>query len=277
MMAATNEPLIQLSSDQTPLDEINIYLAISSGSCTIDWGDGNKTTATGAGLTTYSHSYAGTGTYNIVIYGQTKNITEFKCFSEPISGDIAQFSMLPSLTFLHLEYSSVSGNIADLSGLALLARLQLNSTSVSGGLANLSGWVWLTQLRLASTSVTGELADLSGLTSLTTLDLYETSVSGDIANLSGLTLLTRLLLYSSSIDTYTQGVLPDWDGTVIRIQDLGLDVDEVSDFLIDLNNATGSPWNGTLDISGTNAIPNAAGLTAKGLLEGKGWSITVSI
>ena len=255
LMVATNEPLIQFSNDQSSLNTTDIWLAISSGSCTIDWGDGNTTTVTGASSTKYSNDYtaAGTGTYNIVIYGRTKNITDFWFALEPISGDIAQFKRLTNLTKLNLFRTSISGDIANLSGLTLLTDLVLNETSVSGDIAN-----------------------LSGLTSLIDLGLADTSVDGDIANLSGLTSLTTLALFDASVDTYTQGTLPDWEGTLILIQDLGLDVTEVSDFLVDLDNATGAPGNGTLNISGTNAIPNAGGLTAKGNLEGKGWTVTVS-
>ena len=32
----------------------------------------------------------------------------------------------------------------------------------------------------------------------------------------------------------------------------------------------------TIDISGTNAVPSAAGLISKGNLEAKGWTVTVS-
>ena len=317
-------PIIQLSNNQTPLNTTDVWLAISSGSCTIDWGDGETTTATGAVVTKYSHNYAaaGTGTYNIVIYGNTKNITDFRCFNEPISGDIAQFRRLTNLTELYLYTTSISGNISSLSGLTSLTIIDLSTTSISGNISNLSGLTSLTWLELWSTSISGNISSLSGLTSLTYLDiddtsisgnisslsgltsltllalqdtsvsgditnlsglpsltelyLYSTSVSGDIASISGLTSLEYVDLYSTSIDTYTQGTLPDWEGTAINIQDLGLDQTEVSDFLVDLDNATGSPGNGTLNISGTNAIPNAAGLTAKGNLEGKGWTITVS-
>ena len=323
-ISVSGSPEIRLSNDQSSLDTTDIYLAISSGGCVIDWGDGNTTTAIGSSSTKYSNDYtaAGTGTYNIVIYGQTKNLTDFRCFHEPISGDIAQFrrltnltqlqlyntsvsgdianlSGLTSLTLLYLFNTSVSGDIANLPGLTLLTDLELNNTSVSGDITNLSGltslvWLFLDStsvsgditnlsglisldlLYLDTTSVSGDIANLSGLTSLTELFLNNTSVSGDIANLSGLTLLVQLYLNSTSVDTYTQGTLPDWEGAVIFILDLGLDQTEVSDFLIDLDNATGSPGNGTLNISGTNAIPNAAGLTAKGNLEGKGWTITVS-
>ena len=295
------DPILRFSNDQTPLNTIDIWLAISSGNCTIDWGDGNTTTVTGSSSTQYSNDYtvAGTGTYNIVIYGRTKNITDFRCYNEPISGDIAQFkrltnltqldiyntsvsgdianlSGLTSLTILDLDNTSVSGDIANLSGLTSLLHLFFDSTSVSGDIADLSGLTSLIGLYFNSTSVSGDIANLSGLTSLVNLFFYDTSVSGDIANLSGLTSLMWVFLYNTSIDTYTQGTLPDWEGTTIKIQDLGLDQAEVSNFLIDLDGATGAPGNGTLNISGTNAIPNAAGLTAKGNLEGKGWTVTVS-
>ena len=194
-------PIIQFSNDQTPLNTTDVWLAISSGSCTIDWGDGDATTATGASVTKYSHDYtaSGTGTYNIVIHGDTKNITDFRCYNEPISGDIAQFRRLTNLTQLQLYNTSVSGDISNLSGLTSLTWLELWSTSVSGDIANLSGLTSLTYLDLDTSSVSGDIANLSGLTSLTLLLLYTTSVSGDITNLSGLTLLTVLDIDDTSV------------------------------------------------------------------------------
>ena len=78
LMVATNEPLIQFSNDQSSLNTTDIYLAISSGGCTIDWGDGNTTAATGSSSTKYSNDYtaAGTGTYNIVIYVRSKYVNK---------------------------------------------------------------------------------------------------------------------------------------------------------------------------------------------------------
>ena len=107
--------------------------------------------------------------------------------------------------------------------------------------------------------------------------LYNTSVSGDIAGINTLTKLTYLNLYYTSVDTYTSTTLPDWEGTEIYIYDLGLDTTEVDNFLIDLDNATGAPSNGTLNIGGTNAARSSASDAALLSLDvTKHWAITVN-
>ena len=246
----------------------------------IHWGDGDTTKVSGpVSSQNYAHNYAGAGIYQIWLSGDFRKLTRLKCVNSQISGNIANISGLTFLTYLNLSNTSVSGDIANLSGLTSLAFLQMYNTSISGDIANLSGLTSLTYLSLYSTSALGDITNLSGLTSLTKLYLCNTSVSGDIANLSGLTSLTRLSLFNTSVDTYTQGILPDWDNCDIYIQDLGLSVQEVSDFLCDLNAASSASIK-ELNISGTNAIPNATGLACKdddpdGLVA-KGWTVTVS-
>lgn len=111
-------------------------------------------------------------------------------------------------------------------------------------------------------------------TSLTYLTCTNSIFSGDILDMAPLSGLTTLDLSSSGISTYTAGTLPAWGSATIDISDLGLSATEVDNFLADLDTAGGS--SGTLDISGTNSAPTAAGLTSKGNLEGKGWSVTVT-
>jgi hypothetical protein len=97
-------------------------------------------------------------------------------------------------------------------------------------------------------------------------------VSGDIANLSGLTSLTTLSLHTTSIDTYTQGILPDWDATTISIQNLGLSQTEVDDFLCDLD-AASSASTKTLTIKSGNDAQSAAGDACEASLELKGRTV----
>ena len=153
--------------------------------------------------------------------------------------------------------------------------LDLYSTSVSGDIINLSDLTNLTYLHLGGISVSGDIANLSGLTNLVVLSLGGISVSGDIANLSGLTGLTYLHLGGTSVDTYTQGVLPNWDACNIYIQGLGLSQQEVDDFLCDLDTASSASTK-ALNIGGTNSAPSATGLVCKTSLEGKGWTVTTS-
>ena len=42
---------------------------------TIDWGDSNETSVVTADLTSYTHDYAGTGTYTVKIIGELDTLT----------------------------------------------------------------------------------------------------------------------------------------------------------------------------------------------------------
>jgi len=150
-----------------------------------------------------------------------------------------------------------------------------SQSGVSGDIGNFAVLTGLLDLRLYSTSVSGDIAYLAVLTSLTILRLYSSSVSGDIADLVALTAITSLHLYSTLINTYTQGVLPDWDPCNIYIYSLGLSQQEVDDFLCDLNTASSASTR-ILNIGGTNSAPSATGLACKTALEGKGWTVTVA-
>jgi len=109
---------------------------------------------------------------------------------------------------------------------------------------------------------------------LTLLACTDAIFSGDILDMNPLTGLLSLDLSSSGIVTYTAGTLPAWDDATIDISDLTLSETEVDNFLADLDTAAGE--DGTLHINGTNAAPSAAGLTSKGNLEGKGWTVNVT-
>ena len=147
---------IHLTSDQTPLNTLDVYVTAPVGKeVHVLWGDGNITTHTGNGSNTkLSHDYAGTGDYDVTVSG-TYPMTDFRCYSEPVSGDIGDLSGLTNLSSLWLYSTSVSGDIGDLSGLTNLASLLLYSTSVSDTLSELAGNTDIDYLYVYSTNCDG--------------------------------------------------------------------------------------------------------------------------
>jgi len=295
---------ITLSNDQSTPNQTEIQFKGTTGhDITIYWGDGNVDSFNMEGIgteLTKTHDYGNEGIYTVQITGALDEITYFECTESSISGNIKQFNTLTSLTSLYLSSTSVTGDIANLNTLTNLTSLYLYSTSVSGDIAgintltsltslylydtsvsgdiaDINNLTSLTRLHLGSTSVSGDIANLNTLTSLTSLYLYNTSVSGDIAGINTLTNLTYLYLYDTSVSDYTTTTLPDWETCDIQINDLGLTTTEVDNFLIDLDNATGAPGNGILNISGTNAARSSdsdAAMTS--LVDVKSWVITVN-
>ena len=134
----------------------------------------------------------------------------------------------------------------------------------------------ITYFLCGESSISGDIGQFSNLTSLTSLNLADASISGDIADINTLTGLIFLNLHATSVSDYTTTTLPDWEGCTIFIHNLGLTTTEVDNFLIDLDNATGAPGNGTLHIEGTNAARSVASDAAKASLIVKNWDITVN-
>ncbi len=157
MLQVAKTQLKIVDNDQSILATTMVYLASPVGTAIrLHWGDGNfdDLVCDGA-LKTLTHDYAGVGTYEIGISGDTDQLTQLQCFSQAfISGDIANLSALTSLAYLHLGDTSVDGDIANLSALTSLTYLYLGITSVDGDIANLSALTSLTLLYLNNTSVT---------------------------------------------------------------------------------------------------------------------------
>ena len=242
-------------NDQTSLNTTTFTIKGTNGKTVyINWGDENTTTCSMTGLNVnYDHDYVSEGTYNVSFSGDLDEITHFKCIESSISGDIAWISGLASLKYIFFGDSNVSGDVANLAGLTNLETIYLYNTSV-----------------------TGDMSSLSTATLLLNLFLQGSDVSGDIADLSTLISLTNLRLENTNVDTYTQGVLPDWDACSIYIYNLGLSQQEVDDFLGDLDTSSTASTK-TIRIDGSNSAPSAAGLASKASLEGKGWTVTVSV
>ncbi len=202
------------------------------------------------------------------------NLTYLDIGNTQVSGDISSVSGLTDLMHLDFRSTQISGNIAGLSGLNNITYLFAYNTQVSGDISSISGLTNLTYLDIGDTQVSGDISNISGLTNLAYLNLRNSQVSGDISSVSGLTNLTYLHLNNSDISDYTSTTLPAWSGCDIDLKNLGLSDTEVSDFVIDLDEADGQ--NGTLDISGTNGTiySGSDADTAITNLQNKGWTVT---
>lgn len=158
----------------------------------------------------------------------------------------------------------------------------------SGGTAEPAGWtavggllqydgteVWAepTVTEIATThdnDLDGSL-DVSELTGLLQLACYGNLITGLI-----LPDTAALVSVDANTNALTSVTIHDVDdGGAVYLGDNALSESEVDAILVAL--AAGAAINGTLDLTnGTNAPPSATGLTAKGTLEGRGWTVTVN-
>lgn len=213
---------IQLTTDQTSLQTVGINLTFASGTLTVDWGDSSSTENFVSGVE-LTHSYAGTGIYNIKISGDLTNITRFIADNNRITGITGLKTGL--LTDLYL-YNNLYSGALDLSDAPVSNFVYLYSNSgltgvtfATSGNGNISR-MWIDNCNLSSidfsnlTFSSGQLraysnSGLSSVTfssssnSLTSLDLGQCNITGtldlsnvtvsntvDLANNTGLTGVT---------------------------------------------------------------------------------------
>jgi hypothetical protein len=243
----------------------------------VDWGQGTPDTVNLLGPSTpviASNLYDATpGTKNIVVSGLlSEDVTYFNCTDSTFSGAVGGFDIMRSLTHLQFNSTGISGDIVGLADLAYLTHIQIDASSVTGSVNNLQTAL-LTYCQINSTALSGTIDAFAPATSMTTLILFLTSITGDIGDLAPLTSLGLLNASLNSLG-YSDTTLPAWGGTYY-LNDNGMTAGEVNAVLIDFDTAGAS--NGTLNVSGTNAAPTGAGITALISLLGKGWTITVTL
>jgi len=162
-------------------------------------------------------------------------------------------------------------NIEDMYGWALTGTASFYDTNVTGDIAN-TGWALTGSAYFYNTAVTGDIAN-TGWALTGTASLANTNVTGDIAN-TGWALTGTASFYNTNVTACSSELT--WLSTNIRLDGCQItDPTHIDNILIGIDNAGQS--NGALNVSGgTNAIPTAAGLTAKSNLEGRGWTVTVN-
>ena len=128
----------------------------------------------------------------------------------------------------------------------------------------------LTILRCYRNSIT--VLDIAALTSLTSLTCSENNLS--ILDVAALTSLAILYCNDNSIPTLELAALPLL--TTIECHDNNMDEANVDKILADLVIAGAN--DGTISMDGTNAVPSAAGLASKAILEGtpRNWEVVIS-
>ncbi len=202
------------------------------------------------------------------------NLTALSLCCTQVEGDISAVSGLTNLTYLNLDSLQIEGDVENIKRLTSLSVLNLHLTQITGDISAVSGLTNLTYLRTDTTQITGDISAVSGLTNLTYLRVGGTNISGDIASVKSLTALSVLGLNDAYISNYTSTDLPAWSECDIDLKNLNLSDDEVSDFVIDLDNADGT--DGSLDISGNNGTIYAGSEAEAAIqhLQDKGWAVT---
>lgn len=228
------------------------------------------------------------------------SLKELDLRNTSIGGSTIYLENMILMEDLRITGSSITGTTYDFINMVNLFRLYANSLSLDGNLSNFTNMLDMFDLRIRSNSIIGTLASITGLTLMEYLLIDgNPSMSGAVSYLSGMTGmiqfrgngtaitgdlnafatmpdLTLLHCYSNNVSAYTTTTLPNWDACDISINDLGLVVAEVNNWLIDQRDSSGGSSTKTLNIGGTNAAPSGPGITAKNDLISYGWTVNSS-
>jgi hypothetical protein len=252
---------------------------------TIEWGDGTvHVDSGGGGYYSENHTYDEIGDYTVKVYfDDPLKILEldFPGDSDAPIKSISRLQNLANLQQFRADYNALE--TVDLSGLTQLTYVDISdcdlvdSNTPSLTSVNLSGCYNLDELRLDDSDFSGGIPDLVGLVNLRFFDFDQCGITGSV-DLSFLPALEGFDIYGNEglTNVIIDSSQPLGDnGTDIYIDECALTEEAVDDILVALS--TNGITGGYIDLTGgTNSIPGAAGLAAKTVLEGNGWSVNVN-
>ncbi|MGB1204730.1 MAG: DUF7619 domain-containing protein [Chitinophagales bacterium] len=204
------------------------------------------------------------------------NLEELTLFNNKLSGEIPNFSNLPSLKRLYLGNITVSswanefaGNIPDFSNLPNLEELHLGQNRLSGEIPDFSNLENLKKMELGnsanfqfnafemeSNDLVGEIPDFSNLPNLVNLSLSGNRLTGSIPDFSNLPKLQSLnlgenqltgnipdfsnldsLYYLQLVENQLTGSIPDFSN-LPNLEDLSLANNQLNGMMPNFSNLT---------------------------------------
>jgi hypothetical protein len=212
---------------------------------TVDWGDStpiiNYTMSTSNVY--LDHIYEDVGVYDVLIH-----------FDEPC------------LSYLYIRGAEVIISIGDLPTVTSLFNYQ-SANSLSGNVDDFTGTFSNLQIMVSDTNIVYELND-KVTDYLSLWNIPNATITGDLANLA--TSLTGMGL--SGLTNITNSGYSFSNCSYVSIQNCLLSSIQVDEILEDLSiNAVSNGW---VDLT-LNNIPTSNGLSAKALLELRGWTVLI--
>lgn len=248
---------------------------------TIYWGDGDVYQGSGGGgYYSENHTYPEVGDYIVGIkFDDPAKILQLDF---PGDGDapiksITGLQNLSNLQEFRADWNALES--IDFSGLTNLTYVDISDCNLVGTSTNsltsvnLSGCYNLTDLRVDDSDFSAGFPNLIGLVNLTYFDADQSGITGTL-DLSYLPALAGFDL--SGNEVLTEVIISDTQSLggaqSIYLDGCALTEEAVDNILIALS--TNGVFGGYIDLSGgTNAVPSAAGIAARGILEGNGWYV----
>ena len=234
-----DRPFVTTWRTASPNESITIPVGSSTGTYTVDWGDGTATSVTGDA----SHAYASPGEHQVVISGDFTRIylvdgpnaeklqsidqwgdIQWESMSSAFGGatnmvyratDIPDLSGVTDMSWMFNGASSFNGDISewDISGVTDMFGMFVGATSFNGDISpwDVSGVTDMSGMFFGAHSFNGDISpwDVSGVTDMPSMFANTDSFNGDISpwDVSGVTDMSGMFGSATSFN----GDISEWD------------------------------------------------------------------
>lgn len=278
----------------------------SAGVLEVRWGDGAYQMIAPNTTAAVNHTYAAAGRYVMELHGDVSKISvldwtsdpynfdfavfarrnwaslgRVQSYNSPVTGSIDAFLNSP-LTYIDFRFSSLlTGSIDSFAGKAITLILLTSNTLLTGSINSFAG-APLVNVSIGNVSLlTGTVNTFAGR-ALTTVYLNNlTLITGALSDFAS-AVCASFTVSGTAVDGDAGGLSNIAALKTVDLRNNNWTESEVDAVLgdVEAGQAAGkyaaNPTGKTLNISGTNAAPSAAGLASETYLEANGWTVTVT-
>jgi hypothetical protein len=214
-----------------------------------------------------------TGLYG---YGDNKTLIELNASTNKIQNNIERLDNKP-LDLIYMQSNLLSGEIPNLPNSTIRSFFN-NNRNLTGTFPPLSSHALLQEFSVSNCSLAGSIPSLSACVKLKVFNASGQQgvdkISGSIGNLEYNTSLNTFIIHSNQISNWSGGSVPSSLNLFLAQNNL-LDTSSVDNLLQAFVDANGP--SGVLNLGGTgNQSPGPTGLTNRGTLVSRGWTVTTN-
>ena len=230
-----------------------------SGTIVIDWGDGSTQLVSLGGLSAYNHNYTQSGYYNVLILGDTLNITQFVITTGGVYSVRRDFSRFKNLTYLRIDrtdLATIPCEIPDISQLNVLEKVILGNSGYYGTFPSFTTNKLIT-VDFNGSKLTGSIESLGLSLGLTTVNIYSNNLTSGFDVLATLTNLVTL----NANNNQFAGILPSFSNSPLLIT-FQIQINQFSGTLPSFSTNTALVTFNCSDNQFSGTLPSFDGLTS---------------
>jgi len=244
---------------------------------TIDWGNGTYTTTTGNGADqVITKDYGSAATRNICfIMADYTKLLGFNCDSNQLSGTLPSFAACTNLVDFRCASNLFTGTLPSFAACTELVTFYCISNSFSGTLPSFAACTKLTSFGCYVNTFSGTVPSFPN--TITGIQLNNNTFSGTLPSFANCTGLVYFSCHVNAFTDYTSQTIAT-TCTTWRCETNQFPATAINAMLANMvTNLASRPTGGTMNLSGVgNAAPTGQGITDKGLIAAKPWTVTTN-